>query len=113
MAACQSDVRMAVLPKQVTFDPLSGRSNQRRERPLPGAPRYPPNGPFPISARRRGTVAMDHDHSYKLLFSHPEMVADLIRGFVREDWVEHLDFSSLEKVSGTYVADAMATNWWR
>ncbi len=33
---------------------------------------------------------MDHDQSYKLLFSHPEMVADLLRGFVREDWVEHL-----------------------
>jgi hypothetical protein len=48
---------------------------------------------------------MDHDHSYKLLFSHPEMVADLIRGFVREEWVEHLDFSSLEKVSGSYIAD--------
>ncbi len=28
---------------------------------------------------------MDHDQSYKLLFSHPEMVADLLRGFVRED----------------------------
>ena len=48
---------------------------------------------------------MDHDHSYKLLFSHPEMVADLIRGFVREEWVQHLDFTSLEKVSGSYVAD--------
>ncbi len=48
---------------------------------------------------------MDHDQSYKLLFSHPEMVADLLRGFVREDWVQHLDFDSLEKVSGTYVAD--------
>ncbi len=48
---------------------------------------------------------MDHDQSYKLLFSHPEMVADLLRGFVREEWVEHLDFGSLEKVSGTYVAD--------
>jgi predicted transposase YdaD len=48
---------------------------------------------------------MDHDQSYKLLFSHPEMVADLLRGFVHEDWVQHLDFGSLEKVSGTYVAD--------
>ncbi|NJD07329.1 MAG: transposase, partial [Methylococcaceae bacterium] len=37
---------------------------------------------------------MYHDHSYKLLFSHPQMVADLIRGFVREDWVRHLDFNS-------------------
>lgn len=33
------------------------------------------------------------------------MVADLLRGFVREDWVQRLDFDSLEKVSGTYVAD--------
>jgi predicted transposase/invertase (TIGR01784 family) len=48
---------------------------------------------------------MDHDHSYKLLFSHPEMVADLLRGFVREPWVQELDFSSLEKMSGNYVTD--------
>ncbi|MFM8331072.1 MAG: Rpn family recombination-promoting nuclease/putative transposase [Candidatus Methylumidiphilus sp.] len=47
----------------------------------------------------------DHDHSYKLLFSHPEMVADLLRGFVHEDWVGGLDFSSLEKVGGSYVTD--------
>lgn len=40
---------------------------------------------------------MNHDHSYKLLFTHPEMVADLLRGFVREDWVAELDFSTLEK----------------
>jgi predicted transposase/invertase (TIGR01784 family) len=48
---------------------------------------------------------MSHDHSYKLLFSHPEMVADLLRGFVHEDWVAQLDFGSLEKVSGSFVAD--------
>jgi predicted transposase/invertase (TIGR01784 family) len=48
---------------------------------------------------------MSHDHSYKLLFSHPEMVADLLRGFVREDWVSQLDFETLEKVSGSFVAD--------
>ncbi|MFM8331269.1 MAG: Rpn family recombination-promoting nuclease/putative transposase [Candidatus Methylumidiphilus sp.] len=48
---------------------------------------------------------MSHDHSYKLLFSHAEMVADLLRGFVREDWVAELDFATLEKVGGSYVAD--------
>jgi hypothetical protein len=48
---------------------------------------------------------MDHDHSYKLLFSHPEMVADLLRGFVREDWVEQLDFATLEKQPNSYVSD--------
>lgn len=46
-----------------------------------------------------------HDHSYKLLFSHPEMVRDLLTGFVREAWVERLDFSTLEKVSGSYVTE--------
>jgi hypothetical protein len=48
---------------------------------------------------------MDHDHSYKLLFSHADMVAYLLRGFVHEPWVAELDFASLEKVSGSYVAD--------
>jgi hypothetical protein len=47
----------------------------------------------------------EHDNSYKLLFSHPEMVEDLLKGFVREEWVQHLDFSTLEKVSGSYVSD--------
>ncbi|MEJ1961552.1 MAG: Rpn family recombination-promoting nuclease/putative transposase [Gammaproteobacteria bacterium] len=44
-----------------------------------------------------------HDHSYKLLFSHPQMVRDLLEGFVREDWLAQLDYSSLEKVNGSYV----------
>ena len=39
----------------------------------------------------------DHDHSYKHLFSHRRMVEDLLRGFVREEWVNHLDFSTLER----------------
>jgi predicted transposase YdaD len=47
----------------------------------------------------------DHDHSYKLLFSHPEMVRDLLQGFVKADWLVELDFDSLEKVSGNYVTD--------
>lgn len=46
-----------------------------------------------------------HDNSYKLLFSEPSMVRDLLLGYVREDWVERLDFNSLEKVSGSYVSD--------
>ncbi len=48
---------------------------------------------------------MDHDHAYKHLFSHPQMVADLLRGFVHELWVAGLDFASLEKVNGSYVTD--------
>ena len=48
---------------------------------------------------------MDHDSSYKHLFSHPEMVADLLRGFVHEEWVAQLDFATLEKMNGSYVSD--------
>jgi hypothetical protein len=47
----------------------------------------------------------EHDHSYKLLFSHPRMVQDLLQGFVHEDWVRQADFSTLERVSGSYVSD--------
>lgn len=46
-----------------------------------------------------------HDSSYKLLFSHPAMVADLLTGFVREEWVAELDFATLEKYPGSYVSD--------
>ena len=44
-----------------------------------------------------------HDSSYKLLFSHPEMIADLLRGYVRQPWVAQLDFTSLERADGHYV----------
>ena len=48
---------------------------------------------------------VDHDKGYKLLFSHAQMVEDLLKGFVHEAWVDKLDFSTLEKVSGSYVSD--------
>ncbi|AJD47472.1 transposase [Isoalcanivorax pacificus W11-5] len=47
----------------------------------------------------------DHDSGYRQLFSHPEMVRDLLTGFVAQDWVALLDMDSLEKVSGNYVTD--------
>ncbi len=46
-----------------------------------------------------------HDKSYKKLFSHALMVEDLLIGFVKEEWVQELDFSTLEKVNGSYVSD--------
>ncbi|MEA2601517.1 MAG: hypothetical protein QOF89_2509 [Acidobacteriota bacterium] len=48
-------------------------------------------------------MAARHDHGYKRLFSHPEMVADLLRGFVHEDWIRELDFSTLERYPGSYT----------
>ncbi|HIK75204.1 MAG TPA: transposase [Alcanivorax sp.] len=47
----------------------------------------------------------DHDTSYRLLFSHAEMVRDLLLGFVPESWVAELDLDSLEKMNGSYVSD--------
>ena len=47
------------------------------------------------------TDMTQHDNSYKLLFSHPEMVRDLLVGFVHEPWVALLDFSTLEVASGS------------
>ncbi len=32
-------------------------------------------------------------------------MADLLRGFVRKEWVEQIDFATLERVSGSYVTD--------
>src|SRR3954468_2208591 len=37
-----------------------------------------------------------NDTSFRLLFTHPRMVRDLFLGFVREPWVERLDFAALE-----------------
>jgi predicted transposase/invertase (TIGR01784 family) len=47
----------------------------------------------------------DHDHSYKQLFSNPELVRDLLQGFVLEDWVHDLDIATLERVNSSYISD--------
>ncbi len=48
-----------------------------------------------------------HDSSYKQLFSHARMVEDMLRGFVHEEWVDQLDFTTLEKVNSSYVSDEL------
>lgn len=45
------------------------------------------------------------DASYKLLFSTPEFVRALIRGFVPHPWVQSLNYGTLEKVACHYVTD--------
>lgn len=32
-------------------------------------------------------MANHHDTGYKLLFSHPEMVRDLLIGFIQDEWL--------------------------
>jgi hypothetical protein len=50
-------------------------------------------------------MSNDHDSSYKFLFSTPELVRDLILGFVPDDWLHSLDYTTLEKVPGSYVSE--------
>ncbi|MFT3802600.1 MAG: Rpn family recombination-promoting nuclease/putative transposase [Burkholderiaceae bacterium] len=50
-----------------------------------------------------------HDGSYKALFSFPEMVRDLLLGFVDADWVRQLDLDSLEPINSHYVSEGLAT----
>ena len=47
----------------------------------------------------------EHDSGYKLLFSHPRMVEELLRGFVHEPWVTDLDFDTLERTNASYTSD--------
>lgn len=48
---------------------------------------------------------MPHDPAYKQFFSNPEMVESLLRDFVPADFIADLDFSTLERCSGSYVTD--------
>ena len=52
-------------------------------------------------------MADHHDSSYKNLFSHAELIKDLLQGFVHEPWVAELDFDSLERVNTNFVSDKL------
>ena len=48
-----------------------------------------------------------YDAAYKLLFSFPEMVRDLLAGFVSDEWVGKLDLSTLERWPASQVGDTL------
>ncbi len=48
-----------------------------------------------------------YDGLYKLLLPSPPMVESLLRCFVHEAWVEHIDFSTLEEPNGQYISEAL------
>ena len=50
---------------------------------------------------------MDNDGSYKRIFSEPQMVRDLLTGFIRQDWVKDVDFSTLTRIKSDHISD----NW--
>ncbi len=47
----------------------------------------------------------DSDHPYKRLFSHKEMMADFITGFLHPDFASACDFQTLKRCNGSYVTD--------
>ena len=50
---------------------------------------------------------LPHDTAYKLLFSFPEMVRDLLAGFISDEWVAELDLSTLERWPASQVGDTL------
>ena len=50
-------------------------------------------------------MSSNDDAGYKLLFSSPELVRDLVMGFIPDDWLHGLDYDTLEKIPGSYVTD--------
>jgi putative YhgA-like transposase len=54
------------------------------------------------SGRRGG--ASGHDRGYKLLFSDPTLLEELLRGFLPGDWTNRLDFTTLERVGNSFVS---------
>ncbi|HIJ62613.1 MAG TPA: DUF4351 domain-containing protein [Rhodospirillaceae bacterium] len=48
---------------------------------------------------------MDHDGIYKRLFSHPGMVAQLLREFVSESWLDDFDLDGMERLNANFNAD--------
>ena len=51
-----------------------------------------------------GKERMPHDSAYKQFSSNSEMVESLL-DFVSADFIADLDFSTLERCSGSYVTD--------
>jgi hypothetical protein len=50
-------------------------------------------------------MVLTYDSCYKLLFSAPQLVRELITGFMPVDWLHSLDYDTLEKVPSNYVGD--------
>ena len=47
------------------------------------------------------------DASYKLLFSHPQIVAALIQGLINDPWINLIDFSTLRPISGDLISEQL------
>ena len=74
--------------------------SRRPHTPATDMPLAQPVHPEPAPVR-------PHDAAYKLLFSFPEMVRDLLAGFVSSEWVAELDLSTLERWPASQVGDTL------
>lgn len=54
---------------------------------------------YTLSMKSRGDIL------YKQLFGHPEMVRDLLAGFVSAEWARALDVGAFERVNASYASE--------
>lgn len=52
-------------------------------------------------------MGQDHDAAYKMLFSFPEMVRDLIAGFLPGAWRQRIRFDTLERMPCCFVTEGL------
>ena len=50
---------------------------------------------------------MEHDSSYRLLYSHRRLVEDLLKGFVDEPWVKDIEWSTLRLEASQHVSSSL------
>ena len=51
-------------------------------------------------------MSSKHDSAYKDFFSHEQVVADFLRDYVQQPWVQSVDLGSLQRVNASYVHEA-------
>jgi len=56
-------------------------------------------------AGNKPSKRMSFDKLYRMLYAHPKMVEDLIVNFVKEQFVEHIDFTTLKDCKTKFVTD--------
>ena len=58
-----------------------------------------------------------HDENYKRIFAFPRVIEDLLRAFVPGDWLQEVNFATLDKLSTEYISDELlkrhGDNVWR
>ncbi len=59
-------------------------------------------GGRPVACKR----VIDHDGLYHLIYAHPQMVRELLQGFVDAPWLSQLDLARMERINAKFHADS-------